>query len=257
MHLVPDHAPLELATPSGAMRVHVVRPAAPGRYPGVVLWSEIFQATGPIMRTAAALAGNVGALVLVPEVYHEALPAGTVLPYTADGAARGNELKAAKDVAAWDADAAACVAWLLASPHCSGRVATVGLCLGGGLALRTALHPAVAATVCWYATDVHKGTLGRGDDTLARLAAGGARGALMLVWGRQDPHVPLEGRRALHDALTGAGTAFDWHEWHAAAHAFMRDEGSAGRHDPELATLCHTLAAAFLRRHVGGPLPPA
>ena len=42
-----------LPTPTGPMRTCIFRPAAEGRYPGIVFYSEIFQITGPIRRTAA------------------------------------------------------------------------------------------------------------------------------------------------------------------------------------------------------------
>ena len=65
----------DLPTPFGPMRTHLFRPLAPGRHPGVLLYSEIFQVTGPIRRTAALLAGH-GFVVAVPEIYHDFLPAG-------------------------------------------------------------------------------------------------------------------------------------------------------------------------------------
>ena len=43
-----------LDTPFGPMRTHITRPAAPGRYPGIVFYSEIFQITAPIRRMAAS-----------------------------------------------------------------------------------------------------------------------------------------------------------------------------------------------------------
>jgi hypothetical protein len=86
----------DLPTPFGTMRTYVFRPAAPGRYPGVVLFSEIFQVTGPIRRTAAMLAGH-GYLVAVPEVFHESRDQpGVVLPYDEAGAERGNAAAMAK-----------------------------------------------------------------------------------------------------------------------------------------------------------------
>ena len=85
-----DSEHVELATPFGQMRIHLFRPAAPGRYPGIVFFSEIFQVTGPIRRTAAMLAGH-GYQVAVPEIYHEFEPAGTVLAYDQAGSDRGNQ----------------------------------------------------------------------------------------------------------------------------------------------------------------------
>src|SRR6267154_5752906 len=69
-----------LDTPTGPIRTHIVRPAAPGRYPGIVFYSEIFQITAPIRRTAAFFAGH-GYIVAMPEIYHEFEPAGTVFAY--------------------------------------------------------------------------------------------------------------------------------------------------------------------------------
>ena len=43
---------------AGPMRLHLFRPAAAGRYPGILLYSEIYQITGPIRRMAAFLAGQ-------------------------------------------------------------------------------------------------------------------------------------------------------------------------------------------------------
>ena len=44
---------ISLPTPTGEMRTLISRPSATGRYAGIVLFSEIFQITGPIRRTAA------------------------------------------------------------------------------------------------------------------------------------------------------------------------------------------------------------
>ena len=45
--------------------VRVFRPVAEGRYPGLLLFSEIFQLTGPVRRMAAMLAGH-GFVVAAP-----------------------------------------------------------------------------------------------------------------------------------------------------------------------------------------------
>jgi carboxymethylenebutenolidase len=117
------------------------------------------------------------------------------------------------------------------------------------------MNPGVLAAVCFYATDIHKGGLGKGmnDNTLARIPE--LKGELLMIWGRQDPHVPAEGRAKVHAALAAAGTNFTWHEFNGA-HAFMRDEGY--RYDPELALQCYALALGLFRRKLGeGDLPVA
>jgi carboxymethylenebutenolidase len=244
--IILDSESVDLATPSGPMRTHLFRPAAPGRYPGIVFWSEIFQVTGPIRRSAAMLAGH-GFLVAVPEVYHELEPAGTVLPYTPDGSARGNAHKVARDLAAYDADTRACLDFLASSPHCTGRLGTAGMCLGGHLAFSAALQPEILAAACLYPTDLHKRSLGKGlaDDSLERCA--GIAGELLMVFGRQDPHIPAEGRAAIYQRLTAAERSFEWHEFNAA-HAFMRDEGN--RYNPALAAICYGLMVELFKRRL-------
>src|SRR5213596_2834967 len=97
---------VDLQTSTGPMRTYVLSPAASGRYPGLVLFSEIFQVTGPIRRTAAFLAGH-GFVVAVPEIFHELESPGAVIPYDAAGADKGNADKIAKELSSYDADARA------------------------------------------------------------------------------------------------------------------------------------------------------
>ncbi len=217
-------------TASGPMRLHLFRPAAERRCPGLVLFSEIYQVTDPIRRLAAMMAG-LGHVVAVPEVYHEYEPPGTVLRYDPSGTERGNALKTTKPLAAFDDDARATLDFLHRHPAGNGRLASMGVCLGGHLAYRAALDPRVAAAACFYATDIHAGTLGAGgqDDSLARMDE--LKAETLFVWGRQDPHVPFAGRQLIRERLEAVGASYAWHEVNAA-HAFLRDEGP--RYDPAL-----------------------
>ncbi len=222
----------DIAVPDapGVMRLHLFRPALSGRFPGILFYSEIYQVTDPIRRLAALMAGQ-GYLVTVPEVYHEYEPPGTVLRYDQPGTDRGNALKFTKPVTGFDADARAGLAFLRAHPACTGRLGTAGVCLGVHLAYRAALDPSVSAAACFYATDIHSGTLGAGkaDDSLARMAE--LKAETLFVWGRQDPHVPFAGRQAIRERLEAVDARYEWHEVNAA-HAFLRDEGP--RYDPAL-----------------------
>jgi carboxymethylenebutenolidase len=244
--IISEH-PVDLPTPSGPMRTYLLGPVEPGKYPGVLLYSEIFQVTQPVRRLAAALAGH-GYLVAVPEIFHELeTEPGVVLAYDEAGAARGNAHKIAKELESYDADTRAVLDHLAGHQSCTGHLGAMGICIGGHLAFRAAFNADVRASACFYATDLHTRTLGKGtnDDTLARLAA--VRGELLMVWGRQDPHIPREGRRAIHDAMDDAGLTFTWHEVNGQ-HAFMRDEGA--RYDPELARFGLDLVLGLFHRRL-------
>jgi len=238
---------VDLETTRGIMRVHVFAPVTTGPVPAVIFYSEIFQATGPIRRMAAALAGE-GYLVAVPEVYHEFEAPGTVLAYDQAGSDRGNELKYSKELASYDEDVDVLITWLRGHESCTGKIASYGVCLGGHLALRAGYHAGISAVAAFYPTDVHSATLGAGksDDTLKRIADLDA--ALLFVWGRQDPHIPKEGREKIHRALEDTGADFEWHEFNAA-HAFLRDEGA--RYNPALARVCTGLLLRFLGEKLG------
>jgi carboxymethylenebutenolidase len=238
---------VEISTPTGPMTTQVVRPTSDGKYPGVLLYSEIFQLTGPVRRTAALIAGH-GYLVAVPEIYHEFEPAGKVLPYDQAGADRGNELKTTKEISAYDSDSRAALDYLKSRQDCTGKLGVMGICIGGHLAFRAAMNSDVRAAVCFYATDIHKGSLGKGikDNSLAR--AGEIKGELLHIWGRQDPHVPLEGRNIVKARLEEVGARYQWFEVNGQ-HAFLRDEGA--RYDPVLAYQCYGLALELLHRELG------
>jgi carboxymethylenebutenolidase len=245
--IIRDKEFVDLPTPTGPMRTEIVRPVAPGKYPGLVLFSEIFQITGPIRRTAALLAGH-GFMVAVPEIFHELDPAGTVLAYDQAGADRGNEHKVGKPISAYDADARAALDFLHGHVNCTGRLGAVGICIGGHLAFRAAMNPEVLAAACFYATDIHSHSLGQGknDNSLERV--GEIQGELLHIWGRQDPHIPLEGRNLIKARLEAAGTRYTWHEFNGA-HAFLRDEGP--RYDPALALQCWGLVLELFHRRLG------
>ncbi len=235
---------VDLPTPTGPMRTCLFRPAVEGRYPGLVLFSEIFQITAPIRRMAALLAGG-GYVVAVPEVYHELEPAGTVLAYDTAGADKGNADKITKSLASYDADARAALDYLQSHPSCTGNLGVMGICLGGHLAFRAAMNPDVSAGVCFYATDIHTRSLGEGknDNTLDRM--GEIKAEMLMAWGRQDPHVPRDGRQVIYTAMNDAEVTMQWHEFNGA-HAFLRDEGP--RYDPALARLAYTLIFELLGR---------
>jgi carboxymethylenebutenolidase len=237
---------VEVPTPTGPMRSYVLSPAEPGTRAGILMFSEIFQVTGPIRRVAAQIASE-GYTVTVPEIYHELEPAGTVIPYDTAGAEKGNAHKIAKEISAYDSDARAALDYLKSRADSNGRLGVLGICIGGHLAFRAAMNPDVQATVCFYATDIHKGTLGKGmhDDSLAR--AGEIKGELLHIWGRQDPHIPLEGRVKIHARLEEAGLNFQWIEVNGQ-HAFLRDEGP--RYDATLARLCFGFAFELFQRRL-------
>ncbi|KAI0094653.1 dienelactone hydrolase [Irpex rosettiformis] len=221
------------------IRIFVIAPTIAGypnaKFPGVVVFSEIYQVTGPVERFAGQIASQ-GYVVACPSCYHE-FEGPEAIPYDTEGTDRGNKYKIEKTVAAFDEDATLSIDLLCSLKNCNGRIAATGMCLGGHLAFRAAFDPRVKASFCWFATDIHSATLGKGknDDTLVRVKNGdlNGKGELVMVFGKQDTHVPRAGRDLIRATLDEAKIPTSFLEVQAQ-HAFIRDESSKGRWDAAL-----------------------
>lgn len=227
------------------MRVFIAAPKAAGKYPGIICYSDIFQLTGPTVRSCARLAGY-GFVVAAPEIYHRIEPPGSVIPFDDAGRTRGLEDAAKTSAADFDADCQAVLDYLAEHRAVTpGKIGAAGFCIGGHLAFRAALQPDVKATACFYATGIHNGKLGKDDDARSLERAAEIRGELLLVWGALDPHIPEAGRARIDEALRGAGVIFS-QRLYQAEHAFMRDEGP--RYDPQATDEAFGEMVAFFRR---------
>jgi len=133
------------------------------------------------------------------------------------------------------------------------------MCLGGHLAFRAAFDHRVLASVCFFATDIHSATLGKGksDDTLVRVRRGDltGKGELVMIFGKQDTHVPRGGRDLIRKELDDANVMVSFLEVQAQ-HAFIRDESSKGRWDAALTRSLFSFMMEVFERTVGRDLGP-
>jgi len=231
------------------MRMFVATPKASGKYPGILCYSDIFQLSGPMLRSVSRLAGY-GFVAAAPEIYHRVEPVGAVIPFDDAGRTRGQDDAAKTPVAHFDEDRRAALDYLAKHPQVAeGQLGAMGFCIGGHLAFRAALEPDVRATVCFYGTGIHDGKLGQDRDAGSLERASDIRGRLLMVWGSADPHVPDAGRAEIDRKLRAAGIDYST-QLYPAEHAFTRDEGP--RYDPE-ATDQAFAAMIGLFRTVFGP----
>ncbi|KAK3298044.1 Alpha/Beta hydrolase protein [Chaetomium fimeti] len=255
----------------GSMRIFLFHPTIAGypnaRFPGVVLFSEIYQVTGPVARFARQIAGQ-GYIVAAPSSYHD-FTGPEPLAYDVPGTDKGNEWKITKTLESYDEDSNRSVDHLLSLPTCTGRIGATGMCLGGHLALRASLDPRITASVCYFPTDIHTRTLGPYTEanssatapspdslhTLDQLAR--IHGEVSLIFGVKDTHVPDAGRDLIRLKMREAGVTASFHEFAWAQHAFIRDELSKGRYDPAVSRACfEVLLEVFgrvLRTELGAP----
>lgn len=225
------------------MRVYVASPAAEGKYPGIIFYSDIYQLGGPITRLADHLAGY-GYVVVAPEIFHHQLPIGTVIEPDDLGRMQGNEAARTASLAHFDADARALVDFLSQEKTVDpDKIGAMGFCIGGHLAFRAGLMPEIKASVCCYPTGIHSGKLGREKaDTLERMKE--IKGQVLLIFGSLDPHIPEEGRQVIIEGLDANHITYKVVTYEAN-HTFMRDDGY--RFDPVATDLAWGEITSFLK----------
>ncbi|ADI13718.1 dienelactone hydrolase family protein [Truepera radiovictrix] len=214
---------------AGAVAAYLARPPGEGPFPAVVMIHEFWGLREDIVRKADALAEE-GYVVLAPDTMRGRSTAWlpTAIYQTAT--------QAQEDV---NADLDAVFAWLAARPEVDPeRVAVIGFCYGGRMALRYGLHnPQVALIGNVY---------GETETDVARLRA--LPGPLLGIFGAEDRMIPLADVRAFERALEAAGATFEVTVYEGVGHAFI-DAG-----DPRAAGGAQAAAWAqivrFLARHL-------
>jgi carboxymethylenebutenolidase len=239
----------DLAADHSPMRTLVAEPATAGKFPGILMWADIFALTPPTVRAAMRLA-SYGFIVAVPEFYHRTEAPGTAIPFEdRDHAFAASQATKQEH---FDADNRTALDFLAAHPRVrKGALGVTGFCIGGHLAVRSALQPDVRAAVAFYPTGMHEDMLGgsTGVDTLARVAHGEITGQIVLAFGAKDPHIPLDAITTIQDAFAKSGTSYRI-SMYDGEHAFMRDEGP--RWNPSETDRAYAEAAGFFTQTLGG-----
>ncbi|MEV6061220.1 dienelactone hydrolase family protein [Nocardia asteroides] len=188
---------IEIESPAGRLEVLIARPQGQGPWPGVVVLHDGLGMNADLRHQLDILTG-AGYLVIAPNLFTRGRArciqqAFRALAFTGDGPAVG-EILAARDRLADD-------------PDCTGRIAVLGFCLGGGFALLTAPQGFHAAA------PFYGGLYG---DYKALLD-----GACPVVasYGRRDPSLIGAGAK-LEAALTANEVEHDIKTYPDATHSF-------------------------------------
>ncbi|GAB4272850.1 MAG: dienelactone hydrolase family protein [Pararhodobacter sp.] len=188
---------------------------------GLVILQEIFGVTDQLKGVATRYAAQ-GLTVAIPALF-DRQRRDAVIPF--DQASEGRALMLSADPEGVMADIAACVAALQAE---SGKVAVMGFCWGGGLAVRAAQVLDIACAVSFYGTRL-EGALGTP-----------LRAPVQGHFGTSDDHTPP-------DVVTRCQREWPGFEvyWYEAGHAFANEQRPAV-YNAAAAGLAHERAAAFI-----------
>jgi len=223
------------ARDGGAFEAYLATPAG-GRGPGMVVLPEIYNANHWVRSVADRWAAE-GYVAIAPDVYWRHEP-GLYLQYNPEDQQRGRELGAGLDLGLFMEDLRAAVGWLRARPDCTGKVGSVGFCLGGKLVYLAMARHVLDAGVAYYAVQL--------ADHLDESKS--IDGPLMMHFGALDHRVPPDLFRTVCERLSGKPDVLNyWYE--GADHGFNRD-GYPPYH-PQAAGLAHERSREFFRKHLG------
>jgi carboxymethylenebutenolidase len=205
------------------------RPQGSDPLPTVVVIQEWWGLNEHIKDVVRRVA-NEGYVALAPDLYH-----GQVATEPDEARKLVMEL----DMAAAVAEIGSAVDYLLQQPYVQGpKAGIVGFCMGGGLALRTALaDDTIGASVAFYGQPL-------GADEAATMQA-----PVLGLYGAEDQGIPADAIKMMQDALTAAGVDNEFQIYAGAPHSFFNDTRDSYR--PEAAADAWQRTLAWFKQYLG------
>lgn len=203
-----------------------------GKGPGLVLIQEIFGVNTHIRAVADQYAMD-GYVVLAPDVFWRQAP-GIQLGYDQSGFEKGLGLLNNLDFDLALDDLKATASALKSMPEVTGKVASIGYCMGGMLSYLLGTEPgAVDASVCYYGGGIHT-ALNRKDH---------ATNPMLLHFAEKDGFIPQEAVAEVKAAL-GDKPNVNIHTYAGVDHGF--NCWARGMYNQQAASLARGRTLAFL-----------
>ncbi|WP_026421148.1 dienelactone hydrolase family protein [Actinokineospora inagensis] len=215
---------LWIPTADGQAEAFAAYPEDGGRHPGVLMYADAFGIRPALREMALELAGH-GYYVLVPHFFYRHGPVPVVeLPEYIAGEARSAligelmPLIRAHTAELTLRDADAYLGFLTGLPEVSaGPVAVTGYCVGGLLAVRTAVaHPAQVAAVAAF----HAPVGADGLESLSTLTA-------HVHFGHAETDLTADALGELNQALDAAGVDYTSEIYPGTVHGFTMSDTDA------------------------------
>ena len=216
---------------------YLATPSA-GSGPGIVLIQEIF-GVNQVMRDIADSHAANGYTVICPDLFWRQEPGIQLTDQSEAEWGRAFELYQGFDEAAGADDLKATLAYLRGHDACTGKVGSVGYCLGGKLAYLMATRSDADCNVGYYGVGIENAL-----DEIGNISA-----PLMLHVAEKDQFCPPEAQAKIHGALDGHANV-TIHDYAGMDHAFARVGGE--HYDKASADQANERTAAFFRQHLGG-----
>ena len=221
--------------PDGGFGAYLALPATTPA-PGILVAQEIF-GVNAVMRDVCDWLAGAGYAACCPDVFWRIEPGIQLTDKTQAEWARAFELFGLFDVDKGIEDLKTALAHLRGDDACSGKVGSVGYCLGGKLAYLMAARSDADCNVSYYGVglDALLGEAGNiGKPTLLHIAA-------------KDQFVPPEAQEKIKAGLSG-NDRVSLHLYEDQDHAFARIGGK--HYDKAAADLANQRSLDFFKEHL-------
>ena len=162
-----------------------------GRGPGLVILQEIFGVNEHIRAVADQYAAD-GYCVIAPDIFWRE-GRKIELAYDPQGFERGLGLLGKLNIDQTAIDLQATVAALKQQPACTGKVGSLGFCMGGLLSYIAAAEAGVDTAVCYYGGGIHQHL-----DRAKKI-----RCPVLFHFADQDAYIPQQAVAAVRKSLGG------------------------------------------------------
>jgi len=224
------------AADGGSFKAYLATPKS-GKGPGILLIQEIF-GVNKVMRDLADGYAAQGYAVMCPDLFWRQEPGIDITDQSKAEWDRAIQLYQAFNLQKGVDDLKSTLAALRQHAACSGKVGSVGYCLGGMLAYQMATRSDSDANVGYYGVGIQDLT---GE-------AGNIRKPLLLHIAGKDEFVPPKAQAKVKAALTG-NPLVAIHDYPEQDHAFARAGGQ--HYDKAAADLANRRTAEFFKKHLG------
>jgi len=216
---------------NGTIQGYLVRPAAAGKHPGVLVVHEN-RGLNPYIEDVARRLGTSNFVAFAPDGLT------SVGGYPGDDE-KGGQLFSKVDRQKMTHDFVAAARWLKARPDCTGKIGVVGFCFGGGISntLAVLMGSDLSAAVPFYG----------GQPPAAEVSK--IKAPLLIHYGSLDTRVNA-GWPAYEEALKANKVSYQMHMYEGANHGFHND--TTPRYDEKAAKLAWERTLDFFNKNLKG-----
>ena len=223
------------AKDGGSFGAYLARPAG-GAGPGLVVIQEIF-GVNKVMRDLCDGFAADGFIACAPDLFWRQEPGVQLADKTEAEWQKAFGYLKGFDFQAGVGDLARTIGHVRKLDGCTGKVGTVGYCMGGSLAYMTACFTDSDASVGYYPVQI-EGNMDK---------AAGAKKPAMLHIAERDGFCPPEAQKTIRESLAN-NRLFTVHSYPGVDHAFGRIGGA--NYDKAAADLANRRTVEFLKANL-------